>query len=98
MSNEKGLFSIGSDIDVISGQLEEVQLLIEILDEEIERGLQSKDKIVEWEAVCFVKRIPMHLALLRSIERDLAKSVSELDSLSSELIEASKVQRREATT
>lgn len=90
MSKEKDLFSVGSDIDMIGAQLEEVQLLIEILDEAFESGLQPKNEIVEWKAVCFVKRIPMQLALLRAIERNLAEIVSKLDSLSSELIEASK--------
>lgn len=91
MNKVRDLFFVLSDIDVVGTQLEEVQNLIELLDEEIERGLNSDDE--EWKAACFVRRIPMQIALIRAIERDIERSSKALDCLVSELVEVNKAQK-----
>ena len=95
MKESRNLFSVLSDIDVVGAKLEQVQKLIEFLDEEIEKGLGSDDEA--WKAVCFVRRIPMQIALIRAIERDIERSSKELDCLVSELVEVSKANREKET-
>ena len=95
MKESRNLVSVLSDIDVVGAKLEQVQKLIELLDEEIEKGLNSDDEA--WKAVCFVRRIPMQIELIRAIERDIERRSKELDCLVSELVEVSKANREKET-
>ena len=82
-------FDIASDIELSVAMLEEIDKLIDILDEAMESAYQSEEHFDNYKAINFAKRLPMRLALVRVIQRELRIRIEELGKASQRLLEIS---------
>lgn len=87
--NDK-MFGLISDIDCIRGQLDELDMALDFLDEEMDRGRQSNEDFVDWKAKNFVLRLPRCQALLHTIRYELQARTKELEVATEALLELKK--------
>lgn len=69
------IFSLASRIDDICGQMHDSILLLGVLDEDTEKDAQMTDST---RAVYSIQRYPTRMAILRTVEREIQQSHSEL--------------------
>ena len=86
MNKETDLFSLASAIERASFQLEEIDTLIGILEDKIDIGCRNGGEIEPWIAIHYVRQIPVRLALLHAIQRDLTLQIRELTEASNQLM------------
>lgn len=87
------LFDASVCLECLSADLMDISAALQVFDESLGMDGFQQEKINEWEAVLFAKRLPLYISLLRVIKNDLSGIIHGIDADADTLRKAHDVQK-----